>query len=869
MDVAALNLSIKSDDVVVATAALDKFTASADRAGAAGAKLSGGGGNTAKLAADYARAAQMAAQAAGNIQRLETATNQAATAQQSAAAVAARAGGAYQQADAQVIAYRNHLLGLVTASQQVAAGQAGLSGQVGRVGTTALQANAHVLAYQANLQRLAAASAAAGAASARAAGGIAAVGIAARVSGALAGAFASILGGLIGVIIGTVITALIEMVSKLWDSDAAMKEVTAASDNLGAAQNVLGEMFDLSTGKIKNNTAAIRDNIYMQAVAFEAAAVKAKTDAATALSESGVGRTTGMERAWARLKGFSGGVFGGLAAEQGIAQREAQGRQFESLGEGLAQGGLSREEAGKMLERQRKTLSQKEYFALQDFLNRSYEQQTAATGARDLRAVLDGAELPSRYLKPDSGSGRKARERSGRGGGKTEAEKIADLVRNAQAEIAIEQNRTKAVEMSAQAAADLEQKTKLLNAAASAGLKLTPALTDQIEKLATAYATAKVDADMAEVVKGTTDEIQKQRDAIADEIKLIGLRGDGLARARREAEADKKLRDSLPKGAIYVGGNLTGGLSDDIEARDRASRMADVRKDAEDAAYAMDLERRGLELTGAAAIEYAYISERLLEARRAGIELSPAEVAAINAAGEAYANQRYEVDQLAEGLALQREVAGGFFRDFLDGAQNGTNAIKAFGDAAVNALNRIIEKMLDKAIDKFLNLGSGGSGGGFFDKLLNFGVSALTSSAGAPPGSAGGMDLRGFANGGAFDRTQRFAKGGAFTNQIVNSPTLFRFANGAALGEMGEAGPEAIMPLKRGPNGALGVQSTGGGKPSVRMGDVYMEIKLEGAMMPETVVAIAQQAGQQAISAIRRDFANIAAEYETNGVVAA
>ena len=56
--------------------------------------------------------------------------------------------------------------------------------------------------------------------------------------------------------------------------------------------------------------------------------------------------------------------------------------------------------------------------------------------------------------------------------------------------------------------------------------------------------------------------------------------------------------------------------------------------------------------------------------------------------------------------------------------------------------------------------------------------------------------------------TGKFAKGGAFTNTIVNTPTLFPFANG--IGLMGEAGPEAIMPLERGPDGSLGVVNYGG-----------------------------------------------------------
>lgn len=49
-----------------------------------------------------------------------------------------------------------------------------------------------------------------------------------------------------------------------------------------------------------------------------------------------------------------------------------------------------------------------------------------------------------------------------------------------------------------------------------------------------------------------------------------------------------------------------------------------------------------------------------------------------------------------------------------------------------------------------------------------------------------------------------FAKGG-----VVAAPTYFSAAGG--LGLMGEAGAEAILPLQRGPDGALGVAAGGGG----------------------------------------------------------
>lgn len=65
-----------------------------------------------------------------------------------------------------------------------------------------------------------------------------------------------------------------------------------------------------------------------------------------------------------------------------------------------------------------------------------------------------------------------------------------------------------------------------------------------------------------------------------------------------------------------------------------------------------------------------------------------------------------------------------------------------------------------------------------------------------------------FAQGGAFSqgRVMPFAKGG-----VVSSPTHFAMRSGAGL--MGEAGPEAIMPLARGADGRLGVAASGNARP--------------------------------------------------------
>ncbi|WP_333829493.1 phage tail tape measure protein [Pararhodobacter sp.] len=64
-----------------------------------------------------------------------------------------------------------------------------------------------------------------------------------------------------------------------------------------------------------------------------------------------------------------------------------------------------------------------------------------------------------------------------------------------------------------------------------------------------------------------------------------------------------------------------------------------------------------------------------------------------------------------------------------------------------------------------------------------------------------------FAQGGSFaqGRLMPFAQGG-----VVSGPVAFPMRGGTGL--MGEAGPEAIMPLARGADGRLGVRTAGGGR---------------------------------------------------------
>lgn len=98
----------------------------------------------------------------------------------------------------------------------------------------------------------------------------------------------------------------------------------------------------------------------------------------------------------------------------------------------------------------------------------------------------------------------------------------------------------------------------------------------------------------------------------------------------------------------------------------------------------------------------------------------------------------------------------------------------------------------------------------------------------------------------------------AYSGQVVSQPTFFNygvkaFAKGAGL--MGEAGPEAIMPLKRGPDGKLGVAASGAGAggiivtTNVNMGTGQADTSVKG-----TDPRMGQVFGKQITEAVKAEI---------------
>lgn len=126
------------------------------------------------------------------------------------------------------------------------------------------------------------------------------------------------------------------------------------------------------------------------------------------------------------------------------------------------------------------------------------------------------------------------------------------------------------------------------------------------------------------------------------------------------------------------------------------------------------------------------------------------------------------------------------------------------------AMNNMANTIMDTVVKAFIQAQT--------QALMFQMVSGVSSSFGG--GASSGAANNAF-SGGSFSGLSFNAKGGvydspslsAYSGQVVSSPTLFAFAKGA--GVMGEAGPEAIMPLTRAADGSLGVRSVSARQPDI------------------------------------------------------
>ena len=178
---------------------------------------------------------------------------------------------------------------------------------------------------------------------------------------------------------------------------------------------------------------------------------------------------------------------------------------------------------------------------------------------------------------------------------------------------------------------------------------------------------------------------------------------------------------------------------------------------------------------------------------------------------EGYANWVDEAtdysSMAADGM---KQAMGGAVTTITDMLNGNVDSWKDWG---VSVLKIIQNVMVNMAV---------ANGVSSIGSLFSFGASsAATASSGTAIQNAG-ANFTFNAKGNVYDSPSL----SAYSNGVFQTPQLFAFAKGAGI--FSEAGPEAIMPLTRAPNGDLAVRAVGmpqvsGGVPSVNFGDINIQ----------------------------------------------
>ena len=258
--------------------------------------------------------------------------------------------------------------------------------------------------------------------------------------------------------------------------------------------------------------------------------------------------------------------------------------------------------------------------------------------------------------------------------------------------------------------------------------------------------------------RGMNELVASGVDRSAVEAMYGGERGR-ISQLQASEEERKLLEESIKKGKDKFLSRIPG-------IREMQAEIEKVQKDAADYQKEVDLLDSALKAGKISQQEYnSYLSQ----------------------AQEVYGQASTAALQYENALLQMANTTSQAMSDAMMSIVDGTKSAKdAFSDMA----RIIIKKAFEMAvINPILNAIFGGVTG----------YVAAPSFFGAPAAAAAkGMTFQG-------GNVVPFANGG-----VVGGPATFPMSGGRT-GLMGEAGPEAIMPLKRGKDGKLGVQATGGG----------------------------------------------------------
>ncbi|EQA7348112.1 phage tail tape measure protein [Enterobacter hormaechei] len=222
------------------------------------------------------------------------------------------------------------------------------------------------------------------------------------------------------------------------------------------------------------------------------------------------------------------------------------------------------------------------------------------------------------------------------------------------------------------------------------------------------------------------------------------------------------------------------------------------------------------------------------------------------------------IDTSSDYYSQVSGLVGNTLDGLVDNMADALNGNKADWADWANSVLSELQKVLLRAI-LVNSLKSAGDSGllGSLGGMFGGASSGGSTPSGAYDLAASGLTLN--AKGGVYDSPDL----SKFRNGIVNSPTMFAFAKGAGL--MGEAGPEAIMPLTRTADGSLGVRMVDDAVSSVSAGGnsiqqtIHQHFAISGNGDAALKQAMEEAAAKGARDGAKKARQDMLSDFQTNG----
>lgn len=205
-------------------------------------------------------------------------------------------------------------------------------------------------------------------------------------------------------------------------------------------------------------------------------------------------------------------------------------------------------------------------------------------------------------------------------------------------------------------------------------------------------------------------------------------------------------------------GNAVGGVNKQLAAgsgggksggKTEAEKYSEIVDRANRRIASLRSEQQAIGLTEEAAAALQYQTDLLNMAQQRGIELSSAQRTELAGLAASMAGIEVATTKMRDALDFAKDATNGFLSDFRQGIENGEGLWKSFGNAALNVIGKIADRIQTQLVDALFSAGSlfgGGSksasGGGLLEGLFSglgkiFGFARGGSIL---PGGAGGID---------------------------------------------------------------------------------------------------------------------------------